>query len=322
MRQQKALAQASKADLNNATLSAQGELALNYVQMRGIEQQQRILDQTIAAYDRAFRITNNRYNQGVAARIDVLQAQTQLSNARATGADLARQRAIFEHAIAVLAGANPSEFVIQPAPWRPQVPPVPGLLPADLLERRPDISGAERRVAAANQSIGVEKAAFFPTFTLTGSVGSNTSSLGSLFDAASSIWSLGLRGALTLLDFGARSARVQQARYAYEQTVADYRQTVLGAFQQVEDQLAATRILGLVGQQRAAAAQTANRVEALTQNQYLAGQIAYTDVITAQTTALQARQMEATATVDRQVAAITLIQAIGGSWPGTTTATP
>jgi NodT family efflux transporter outer membrane factor (OMF) lipoprotein len=312
--QQKALAQASEADLANATLSAQGELAADYLQLRGVEHQKVILDATVAAYDRALQITTNRYNQGVVARVDVLQAQTQLDSARANAADLERQRAAFEHAIAVLVGENPSTFSLPAAPWSPTVPDVPGILPSALLERRPDVAAAERRVAAANASIGVQRAAFFPTIGLNGDLGTQASRLGSLFTAASSIWSLGLTAAETLLDFGARSARVAQARAAYNQSAATYRQTVLTAFQQVEDELAAARILDYVAQQRTSAATAANRVEALTQNQYLAGQIAYSDVITAQTTALAARQTEASAVVDRQLAAVSLIQAIGGSW--------
>jgi len=312
--QQKALAQASEADLANATLSAQGELAADYLQLRGVEHQKAILDATVAAYDRALQITTNRYNQGVVARVDVLQAQTQLDSARANTADLERQRSAFEHAIAVLVGENPSSFSLPAAPWSPTVPDVPGILPSALLERRPDVAAAERRVAAANASIGVQRAAFFPTIGLNGDLGTQASRLGSLFTAASSIWSLGLTAAETLLDFGARSARVAQARAAYNQSAANYRQTVLTAFQQVEDELAAARILDYVAQQRTSAATAANRVEALTQNQYLAGQIAYSDVITAQTTALAARQTEASAVVDRQLAAVSLIQAIGGSW--------
>jgi len=315
VRQEQALASASQADLDNATLSAQGELAVNYVQLRGLEQQKAILDATVAAYERALTITNNRYNQGVVARVDVLQAQSQLMTARANAADLVRQRSLLEHAIAVLIGENPSQFVLPEQPWNRTVPDVPATLPSILLQRRPDIAGAERRVAAANAAIGIQRAAFFPTLNLSGDLGANGSTLGTLFTAASSIWSLGAQTALTLLDFGARSARVKEARAAYEQTVANYRQTVLTAFQQVEDELAASRVLAYVGAQRASAAEAANRVEQLTQNQYLAGQIAYSDVITAQTTALSARQSEAQTIVDRQVAAITLIQAIGGSWP-------
>ena len=315
VRQQRGLAEASAGDLANATLSAQGELATDYVQLRGLEAQKRILDATVTAYARALTITNNRYTQGVAAKVDVLQAQTQLTTAQANAADLVRQRAIFEHAIAVLIGENPSSFVLAEQAWNRTVPDVPATLPSALLERRPDVAAAERRVAAANAVIGVERAAFFPTIGLSGSVGLNSSTLGSLFTAGSSLWSLGAQLAETVLDFGARSARVAAARAAWQQQVATYRQTVLTAFQQVEDELAASRVLAYVGDQRTIAAQTATQVEQLTQNQYLAGQIAYTDVITAQATALTARQTEAQAIVDRQVAALTLIQAIGGSWP-------
>jgi outer membrane protein TolC len=169
-------------------------------------------------------------------------------------------------------------------------------------------------VAAANANIGIQRSAFFPTVGLSGDIGTQSSRLGSLFTAASSLWSLGLTAAETLLDFGARSARVAEARAAYNQAVAQYRQTVLTAFQQTEDELAAARILTYVAQQRSSAAASANRVEQLTQNQYVAGQIAYSDVIVAQTTALSARQTEASATVDRQIAVVSLLQAIGGSW--------
>jgi NodT family efflux transporter outer membrane factor (OMF) lipoprotein len=313
--QQGALAAAAAGDLANVTLASQGELALNYFQLRGIETRKAILDTTVKAYERALTITSNRYAQGVVARIDVLQAQSQLDSARANAADLVRQRAVLEHAIAVLIGENPARFTLTEAPWTRTVPDVPALLPAALLERRPDIAAAERRVAAANAAIGIEKAAFFPTLSLSGDLGSQTSRLGDLFSATSSIWSLGVSSALTLLDFGARSARVRQARAAHEQTAAQYRQTVLVAFQQTEDALAAARILTYVAEQRTSAAASANRVEQLTQNQYLAGQIAYSDVIVAQTTAFSAREAEVQAVVDRQVAAVNLIQAIGGSWP-------
>ena len=317
VRQQKALAEASEADLANATLAAQGELAADYVQLRGLDQQKGIYRETIAAYQRALKITTNRYDQGVVARVDVLQAQTQLANATASAVDIDRQRAAFEHAIAVLVGENPSSFTLAPAPFNRTVPAVPGILPSTVVERRPDVAAAERRVAAANQGIGIERAAFFPTVSLSGDLGSQSSRLGSLFTAASSIWSFGLTSALTLLDFGGRAARVRQARAAFDQAAANYRQAVLTAFQQVEDELAATRVLTTVAQARTTAATSATRVEQLTQNQYLSGLIVYTDVITAQTTALSARQQEIQAIVDRQVSAISLVQAIGGSWPTT-----
>jgi NodT family efflux transporter outer membrane factor (OMF) lipoprotein len=315
VRQQKALAQASQADLANATLAGQGELAVDYVQLRGLDQQKIVYEETIAAYARALKITTNRYDQGQVARVDVLQAQTQLANARATSADIDRQRAAFEHAIAVLIGENPSSFSLPVATWSRAIPQVPGILPGTVIERRPDIAAAERRVAAANQGIGIERAAFFPTFNLTGDVGTQGSRLGSLFTAASSLWSLGATTALTLLDFGGRAARVAQARGAFDQAAANYRLATLTAIQQVEDELAATRVLQTVSEQRNAAAVAANRVEQLTQNQYLSGLIVYTDVITAQATALNARQQEIQAIVDRQVSAVTLVQAIGGSWP-------
>jgi NodT family efflux transporter outer membrane factor (OMF) lipoprotein len=309
-----ALAAASAADLTNATLSAQGELALDYVQLRSLEAQEKVLQATIEAYERALTITQNRYNAGVVARVDVLQAETALRNARADVADLGRQQATFQHAIAVLVGENPSTFSLEPRSWNRQVPDVPAVLPASLLERRPDIAGAERRVAAANAVIGIERAAYFPTIDLSGDAGYESRARSTLFESASSLWSLGLSGALTLLDFGARSARVDQARAAYEQTVANYRQAVLLAFQQTEDQLAAARVLRIVATEREAAALAANRAEEIARNQYIAGEVGYADVIVAQTSALSARQAEIQAVVDRQSAAISLIQSIGGYW--------
>ncbi len=314
VKQAGALAEASKADLTNATLSAQGELALDYVQLRGVEAQKAILDATIGAYEKALAIAENRYKAGVAQRSDVLQAETALRNARGDAADLDRQRAIFEHAIAVLVGENPSSFTLPPTPPSRAVPEIPSVLPSSLLERRPDIASAERSVAAANAVIGIERAAFFPTVDLSGDTGFTSNTLGALFKAASSTWSLGATGVLTLLDFGARSARVDEARAAYEQTVAQYRQTVLTAFQQTEDQLAATRVLATVAQERTAAANAANQAEDIAHNQYIAGQISYSDVIVAQTSALSARRSEAQSLVDRRTAAISLIQAIGGYW--------
>ena len=311
-----ALAQASAADLANATLAAQGELALNYVQLRAIDAQADILAATIAGYERALQITNNRYAAGVVARVDILQAETQLRNARADAADLGRQRAALEHAIAVLVGESPSTFNLAKTQWSPQVPDVPAILPAALLERRPDVAAAERRVAAANAAVGIERSAFFPTLDLTGSAGFTSSKVSSLFDTANSVWSLGASGLMTLLDFGGRSARVAQARAAYEQTVAEYRQTVLVAFQQTEDQLAAARILTTVEEERSAATTAANQAEQLTLNQYVAGLVSYSDVIIAQTTALTAREALVSATLNRQTAAISLIQAIGGYWDG------
>lgn len=311
-----ALAQASAGDLANATLSAQGEMALDYVQLRGLDEQKRLLDVTAADYGRALAITTNRYKAGIAARSDVDQAQTALSNAQAQAKDLVRQRATLEHAIAVLAGENPSTFSLPQQPWNPIVPEVPALLPSQLLERRPDIAAAERRVAAANANIGIQRAAGFPLIGLSANVGTGNNSVSNLFQAGTSAWSFGLTGLLSLLDFGANKAKVAGARAGWEHTVAQYRQTVLGAFQQTEDQLAAVRVLLDEADDRTAAATAAGQAETVARNQYLAGTISYSDVIVAQTTALNARIAQIQLVADRQVAAISLIEAVGGHWDG------
>ncbi|WP_298670341.1 efflux transporter outer membrane subunit [uncultured Sphingomonas sp.] len=312
--QAKANAQASAGDLANATLSAQGELATNYIQLRGIEAQRVLLDRSIADYQRSLTIANNKYKAGTVARSDVYQAQTTLSNATATRQDLDRQRALLEHAIAVLAGENPSTFSIGTAAWKPVVPVVPGVLPSTLLERRPDVAAAERRVAAANASIGIQRAAYFPAVTLSGSAGTSGSAVSQLFSAATSLWSFGLSGLMTLLDFGARHGQVLQARAQYEQAVASYRQTALAAFQQVEDNLAATRVLADVTGSRIAASEAASRAATIADNQYRAGTVDFTSVVVAQTAALSAQQAQIQAVVDQQIASIALVQAIGGGW--------
>lgn len=312
--QAKSQAQASQAMLINATLSAQGELALDYIQLRGIEAQKVMLDATIVDFQRSLAITTNLFHAGVDQQSDVLTAESALDTARGDDIDLTRQRQTMEHAIALLVGENPSTFSIASAPWSPAVPDVPSILPSELLERRPDVATAERQVAAANASIGIAKAAYFPTIGLTGQAGQSASSLGSLFSLASSAWSLGLSGALTLLDFGANRARVAQARAVYDQTVAAYRETVLTAIQQTEDELVAVRIFKSVAEQRAAAAEAANRAEKIAENQYVAGEVAYTTVIVAQTTALTDRTTDIQAVMNRQSAAVSLIQAIGGRW--------
>ncbi len=313
--QSKASAAASAGDLANAILAAQGELALNYVQLRAVDAERQIDAATIAAYAKALTITDNRYKQGVAARIDVLQAETQLKNTQAAATDLERQRLVLLHAIAVLVGESPSLFTLAPADrWAAHVPQVPAILPAQLLERRPDIAAAERRVAAANQGIGIAKSAFFPTISLSASASSNTSSIGQLLGASTSLWSLGASVADTLFDFGGRQNKLRAARASHAQTVAQYRQTVLTAFQQVEDDLAGVRFYALEEAQRKEASAQADRVEAIKLNQYKAGIAAYSDVITAQATALSTRQAYVTATSNRHQATVSLIQAIGGGW--------
>ncbi len=312
--QAQASEQASAGDLANATLSAQGELATNYMQLRGTDAQRLLLDRIVADYEKALTITTNNYNAGTVSHGDVFQAQTTLSNAKATRADLERQRAQLEHAIAVLVGENPSTFSIAPVEWKPVVPDIPAQVPTALLQRRPDIAAAERRVAAANANVGIKKAGYFPNLTLSGSVGTNSPVLSELFGAATSLWSVGASAAMTLLDFGARRGNVLQARAQYDQTVAAYRQTVLAAFQQVEDNLAATRVLATVAERRSEAASAATRAETVTFNQYRNGIVPYNAVITAQQNALTARQTEIQSVIDRQVAAIALAQTVGGRW--------
>lgn len=312
--QAQAGAGASEGDLLNATLAAQGELATNYVALRGIDAQRRLLDQSITDYRRALAITTNQHRAGTVAASDVDQAQTTLSNALATRQNLDRQRATLEHAIAVLAGENPSGFALAEAGWNPVVPEVPAVVPASLLQRRPDIAAAERRVAAANAAIGVQRAAWFPQVTLSGSAGTSGVAVGQLFTAAASLWSFGIAGLATLLDFGAHKGAVLQARAQHAQAVAVYRQAVLGAFQQVEDDLAGVRVLAEVEKSRAAATLSAVRAGKAVENRYRAGTVDYGQVVVAQTTALAAQQAGIQAVVDRQTAAIALIQAIGGNW--------
>jgi NodT family efflux transporter outer membrane factor (OMF) lipoprotein len=214
----------------------------------------------------------------------------------------------------VLVGENPSTFTIAAAPWQPGVPEVPGVIPAQVLERRPDVATAERQVAAANAAIGIQRAAFFPNVALTGSTSTNAATLGKLFTAGTSFWSLGASAAETLLDFGARRAKVAEARAAYAQTVANYRQSVLTAFQQVEDDLAAISAYRAEVSDLQAAAEASRRAETVALNQYKAGTVDYTTVVTAQTTNYSAQQKLIQTTVLRQTTAVAIIQAIGGEW--------
>jgi NodT family efflux transporter outer membrane factor (OMF) lipoprotein len=309
-----ARAQASEADLALARLAAQGELALNYFSLRAVDAEAALLAATIEGYQRDAQITQNRYDVGVAPRSDVLQAQTQLTTAQAEQAGLERQRAQLEHAIAALVGSAPGDFTLAPVAWSASLPAVPVGVPSTLLQRRPDIAAAERRVAAANAQIGVARAAFFPSLSLSGSAGLGAASLGDLFSASAFAWSLGLQLAQALFDAGARSARVDQARAAWEQTVAQYRQTVLVALQQVEDQLAAARILEHQQALRRQASEAADLTEQQVMNRYRAGQIGYSEVVAAQVTARNARRALVQVMADRQAAAVALIQALGGGW--------
>lgn len=310
-------AQASAADLASARLSAQALLATDYFELRVNDELKRLLDATIDADARSLEITQNRYASGTAAKSDVAQAQAQLEITRAQAINVGVQRAQLEHAIAVLIGKPPAELSIAPVQLTVNVPVMPPGLPSTLLERRPDIAASERLVASANASIGVAEAAYFPTLTLSGSYGYVSSAIDNLIRISNSVWSVGPRIAGTVFDAGLRSAQVDAARASYDQSVATYRQTVLTAFQQVEDQLAALRILAQQADVQDAAVKAAEEALLLILNQYKAGTVAYTSVITAQTIALGDEQGALTIMQNRLVASIALIEALGGGWSAT-----
>ena len=309
-----ASAAASAADLAAARLSAQGELAINYFSLRQSDAQIALLNATIDGYKRVLDITSNRFNAGIAAKSDLLQAQTQLANAQIDLSSQTRARAQLEHAIAILLGRAPSDFSLAVAPWTLTVPEVPLGVPSTLLERRPDIAAAERRVAVANEQIGIARSAYYPSLNLTGSYGSGASKVGDLFNASSSLWSLGVSAAQTLFNAGATTASVDAAKAGHEAAVARYRQTVLSAFGAVEDQLSATRALAEQLALRQQASSAADQVEQQMLNRYNAGQVGYTEVVTAQVTALSARRSLVQAQADRQTTAVALIQSLGGGW--------
>jgi NodT family efflux transporter outer membrane factor (OMF) lipoprotein len=310
-----ASAQASAADLAAARLSAQGEVATNYLQLRSVDAARALLATTIEGYQRVLTITRNRFNVGIVPHSDVYQAETQLASAQSDDLNLARQRAQLEHAIAVLVGKTPADLSIAPlAQWRVTVPEVPVGVPSTLLQRRPDIASAERRVAVANEQIGIARSAYFPSIGLTGSYGSSGSRVSELFNASATAWSFGLSAAQTLIDFGATRARVQGARAAHEEAVANYRQTVLSAFANVEDQLAATRVQAQQQELLRQASEAADKVEQQVLNRYKAGQVSYSEVVQAQVTALNARRSLVQIQADRQSTAVALIQSLGGGW--------
>ncbi|MEP6876080.1 MAG: efflux transporter outer membrane subunit [Burkholderiales bacterium] len=307
-------AQASEADLAAARLSAQGLLASDYFGLRDADNELVLVRSSVEGYERALQITTNRYNAGIAPRTDVLQAQTTLANARADLASLTAQRAQLEHAIAVLIGKPPAEFTLAAAPWSMAVPAVPLGVPSELLQRRPDIASAERAVAQANAQIGIQRSAYFPSLTLSASAGNSASRVADLFGASTTLWSLGVSVAQTIFDAGATRARVQQAEAGRDAAVARYRQTVLAAFQAVEDQLSAARSLAEQAELRRAASEAADLTEQQLLNRYKAGQVSYSDVVTAQASALSARRTLSQLAANRQTSTIALIQALGGGW--------
>jgi len=309
-----ASAQASAGDLESARLSAQSQLALNYFQLRVLDAQQQLLDDTVAAYQKTLDLTVNRYNSGVAGQVDVVEAQTQLESTRAQAIDVGVQRAQLEHAIAILIGKPPAEFSIAREPLNFAMPSIPSSLPSELLERRPDIAAAERRVAAANAQIGVAKAAFFPTLSLTGTGGFQSSEFAGWLTTPSRIWAIGPSILQTIFDAGLRRALTDQAIAAYDGNVATYRQTVLGAFQQVEDNLAALRILEQEAKVQDEAVNAARRSVVLTLNQYKGGIVSYLNVVTVQAAQLANERTAVTIQGQRLAAAVTLVTALGGGW--------
>ncbi|HYM34045.1 MAG TPA: efflux transporter outer membrane subunit [Steroidobacteraceae bacterium] len=310
----RANAQASAADLAGVRLSMQSELANDYFNLRVVDAQQQLLERTVSAYEETVRLTQNRYNAGVAMRSDVVQAQAQLKSAQAQLIDIAVQRAQFEHAIAVLVGKPPAAFTLTATDKIATLPETPQTVPSSLLEQRPDIAGAERRVASANAQIGVARAAFFPQLTLSGSGGYRSSSTANLFSLPNRFWSLGPGLAETLFNGGARIAANERAVAAYDQSVAQYRQTVLGGFQEVEDNLAELRVLGEEAQVESEAVELARESVRLVTNQYKAGTVAYLNVVNAQTTLYADERTLLTLQGRRFTAYINLVKALGGGW--------
>ena len=307
-------AQASAADLAAARLSAQSALATDYLDLRINDELRRLLDATADADQKSLEITQNRYAQGTAAKSDVAQALAQVEGVRAQLINVGVQRAQLEHAIAVLIGKPPADFSIAPTPLNQGVPVVPPGVPSTLLERRPDIAAAERAAASANAQIGVAIAAYYPSITLSASYGLMSSAIQNLFRASNAVWSVGPQLAETAFDAGLRSAQVVAARASYDQTIANYRQTVLSAFQQVEDELAALRILEQQAEVQDRAVKASEEAEALILNQYKAGTVAYTNVITAQTVSLGNKQTALSILQTRLTASVVLIEALGGGW--------
>jgi len=307
-------AQASAADLETARLSIHAELAVDYFALRGLDAQRQLLDFNITAFERALELTTNRYNAGVASQVEVLQARTQLENTRAQAIGVGVQRAQFEHAIAILLGKPPADFSIPQAPLTLLPPAIPIGLPSELLERRPDIASAERDVAAANAQIGIAQAAFYPTVTLRSIVGLESSSLTNLFSWPSALWSFGASVVEIAFDGGRRQALTEQARAAYDATVATYRQTVLTAFQGVEDALSTLRILEEQAEQQAKAVQAAEAALLLAINRYKGGITTYLEVVVVQSAALTAETVALDLLTSRMTATVLLIKALGGMW--------
>ncbi|ANF27135.1 efflux transporter outer membrane subunit [Stutzerimonas stutzeri] len=309
--------QATAADLAAVRLSLQSELVQTYLQLRVMDEQQRLLNQTVEAFARSLRLTENQYRAGIVPKSDVTQALTQLRSTEAQAIDLQWQRAQMEHAIAVLIGVPPSELDIEERDEIPDLPTVPLALPSQLLERRPDIASAERQVIAANAQIGVAEAAWYPDLTLSASGGYRNSSFSDLISLPNRFWSLGPQLAATLLDFGGRRADLEAAEANYDLTVANYRQTVLDSFREVEDNLVQLRVLAAEAVVQRQALEAAQESLRLIQNQYRAGTVDFLSVATVQTSALNNERTYLTLLGDQLAASVQLIAALGGGWEET-----
>lgn len=307
-------AEASAADLQAALLSAQAELALSYFQLRSLDAQKQLLEATVLSYQQSLEITKNRYAAGVVSMADVLQAEAQLKSTQAQSIDIGIQRARLEHAIALLVGEPPAQFSLPPAPLNATLPTIPVGLPSELLERRPDIAAAERRVALANAQIGVAQAAYYPTVVLSASGGFIGRSLSDWLTWPNRFWSVGPAIAETIFEGGLRRAQTEEARAIYDASVALYRQTVLDAFQEVEDNLAALRLLEEEALAQAAAVEASRQSVGITGNQYSAGTVPYLNIIVTQTTALANERAAVEILGRRMSASVLLIKALGGGW--------
>jgi NodT family efflux transporter outer membrane factor (OMF) lipoprotein len=310
-------AQASAGDLENVSLSLHSELAFDYFSLRGLDLQKQLLDDTVVDFEKALQLTQARYRGGVASDVDVAQAETQLETTRAEDIEIGVARSQFEHAIAVLTGQTASTFSIAPAPLTAAPPHIPLGLPSELLERRPDIAAAERRVASANAQIGIATAAYYPQISLAAAGGVESTNIATLFEGPSALWSVGGSALETVFDGGRRRAVTQQARDNHAASVASYRENVLEAFQQVEDNLAALRLLDqeLATQQIAVA--SARRSVDLSTVRYKRGITTYLEVLTAQSIALADERTAADLTTRRMTASVLLVKALGGGWDRT-----
>jgi NodT family efflux transporter outer membrane factor (OMF) lipoprotein len=310
-------AQASAADLEAVALALHAELAIDYFMLRGLDAEKALLDSTVAAYARALELTQNRFRGGIASQADVAQAETQLETTRGEAVDLGAARATLEHAIATLVGQPASTFSVEALPLAASPPGVPAGMPSDLLERRPDIAAAERRVAAAKAQVGVTTAALYPILTLSATAGFEASAFGSWLATASNFWSIAPALLVNVFDGGARRAASDQARALYAESAATYRETVLSAFQEVEDELATLRVLEEEAAIQANAVAAAERSLDLATNRYRGGVVTYLEVITAQSAALANQRAAVNVLTRRMDATVLLIKALGGGWDRT-----